>query len=469
MIACTMAPRVAAVVLAGLLAATGAQAVSGTGTIYTIAGSGAAGFSGDNGRATAARLTAPAGVAVDGVGNVYVVDTGNHRIRRVTPAGVITTIAGTGTGGFSGDGGRAASAQLLSPQGIAVDNRGTLYVADTGNNRIRRITTDGTISTLAGNGVEDQSPEGLPATHAALNQPAAVAVDNALNVYIAEADRVLRIAADGTLRTVAGALYSTGFNGDGIPAVSALLDSPSGIAVDAAGSVFIADTDNHRVRKVGSDGTITTLAGTGRDAIAGDGGPATAALINSPRGVAVGADGAVYVGDRGNQRIRKILANGTITTVAGGGETRPQFGRATRAELGGPTGIALDGAGNLYVANTDANRVDKVSDLVTEVGTVARAWVSATRAGAASWRLPNRSPQIWAHFVFARLPDVGLPIVVEFYGPRGRVAIARRPAARRLDVGLRRQRGQGRFVVGRWRAVLRVAGKPVATISFGVR
>jgi sugar lactone lactonase YvrE len=463
-----MATRLAAVVAAALCVATGALAVSGNGTIHTVAGTGAAGFSGDGGRATSARLNAPAGVAVDGAGNLYVADSGNHRIRKVTPGGVITTIAGTSSGGFSGDGGPATAAQLFSPQGVALDGAGNLYVADTGNNRIRRIAGNGTISTVAGNGVEDQTADGAPATQAALNEPNAVAVDSEGTVYIAEEDRVVRIATDGTIRTVAGAVYSSGYNGDGIPAVSAELDSPSGLAVDAAGNVYISDTDNQRVRRVGTDGIIRTFAGTGNGEFSGDGGPATAARINGPYGLAVGTDGSVYLADRYNNRVRKILPNGTIITVAGGGSSRRQFGPATRAELDDPVGAAVDRAGNLLLADTSANRVHRVADLRAELGTVGRAWVSSTRAGSASRRLSSESREIWAHFVFAEQPAVGLPIVVEFYSPRRRLAAVQKPRASRVDVVLRRQRNAV-FALGRWRAVLRVAGRPVKTVPFEVR
>ena len=182
----------------------------------------------------------------------------------MTRDGVITTVAGTGVGGFSGDGGPATSAQLFSPTALAFDGTGNLYVADTGNNRIRRIGTDGRITTVAGNGVQDQSPDGTPALEAALNVPVGVAVGPSGRLYIVEEDRVLTIAGDGTIRTVAGALYSSGYNGDNVAASSALLDSPTGIAVDGAGDVYISDTDNQRVRKIGHCSGLSAIRSTAR-------------------------------------------------------------------------------------------------------------------------------------------------------------------------------------------------------------
>jgi sugar lactone lactonase YvrE len=463
-----MRPRIALAAVAALVLAAGALAVSGTGTIYTIAGTGAGGDSGDGGKATAATLSAPTGAVLDGAGNLYVADSGNHRIRKVSPAGVITTIAGTGVGGFSGDGGPATSAKLFSPTGLALDGSGNLYIADTGNNRIRRIGVDGTITTIAGTGVQDQSAEGTPALAADLNAPSGVAVDRAGKLYIVENDRVLTIAPDGTIRTVAGALYSSGYNGDNVAAASALLDSPTGIAVDAPGNVYISDTDNQRIRKVGTDGIIRTIAGTGAEGFSGDGGPATAAQIGGPYGLAVGADGSVYFADHGNHRIRKILPDGTIITVAGGGDNGVRVGPARNAELVEPVGIAIDAAGGLYLTDRSANRVYRVADLTKELGTVARAWVSATRAGAPKKRLSTESREIWAHFVFAEQPAAGLPIVVEFYGPRGKLGVVTKKPAARIDAVLRRQKQNALFAAGRWRVILRVAGKPVKTISVRV-
>jgi hypothetical protein len=469
MIDLAMAIRLIATAVAALSLAAAALAVSGNGTIYTVAGTGAAGFSGDGGSARSAALNTPAGLLVDGGGNLYVSDTGNHRIRKVSPAGVITTIAGTGSGGFSGDGGPATSAQLFSPQGLALDGRGNLYVADTGNNRVRRIAPDGTISTVAGNGVQDQSEEDTPATEAALNAPAAVAVDGAGNLYVAERDRVLRIPGDGRIHTVAGHIYDSGYNGDGIPGPSATLYDPQGLAVDGAGNVYIADSGTQRLRRVGTDGIIRTIAGAGGNyEFSGDGGPATAAFLNDPHGVALGSDGSIYFADHGNHRIRKILPDGIIITIAGGGSSKRQFVPARAADIGDAVAVAVDRAGNVYFADASRNHVEKISDLTAEVGTVSRGWVSSSRTGSASKRISNEVPGIWAHFVFAEQPAVGLPIVVEFYGPHGKLGAIQKPRASRIDAVLRRQRSNAVFASGRWRVVLRVAGKPLRTVSFQV-
>ena len=319
-----------------LFATAGASAVSTSGTILTVAGTGAAGFAGDGGSARAARLNGPTGVTVDAAGNVYVADTANHRIRKVTPAGVITTIAGTGTGGFSGDGGQATAAQLFAPGGVAVDGAGNVYVGDTSNNRVRKVAPDGTITTVAGTGTEGYTADGVPVVTVDLHGPTALAVAADGTVYVVEygGGRMRKILPSGTLVTVAGQEYD-GFNGDGIPAASAQLDSPSGVAVDAAGNVYISDTDNNRIRRVGTDGIITTIAGTGAYGFGGDGGPATAAQFNGAFGVAVDAAGNVYFADLYNYRVRKIVPGGLITTVAGSGDNgfSGDLGVATDARL----------------------------------------------------------------------------------------------------------------------------------------
>ncbi len=455
---------------ASFLAAGSGSTAPGTATIVTVAGSAGAGFSGDGGRATAARLNAPGGIAVDAAGNLYVADTANHRIRRVSPAGVITTIAGTGAGGFSGDGGPAAAAQLFSPTGVAVDGSGNVYIGDTFNNRVRRIAPDGTISTIAGTGTGGYTPDGVPATSVDLNGPTAVAVDAAGDLYVVEHEggRVRKILPSGTITTVAG-LEFDGFNGDGIPGVAAQLDSPSGVAVDAAGNVYIADSDNNRVRKVGGDGTITTIAGTGGYGFNGNAIPATSAQLNTPSGLAVDGSGNVYVADRYNDQVRKIVPGGAITVVAGSGKNgfAGDLGPAVAAELNSPTAVAVDAAGRIYIADTQNNRVRKVADIGPDLGTVAKAWVSATRGGPPVKRLSTAVQEVWVHFVFARQPATGLPIEVELDGPNGKLGSVRKPSGPRIDASIRLA-PNAHFLPGRWRAVLRVAGKPVKTIVFKI-
>ena len=332
-------------------------------TITTFAGTGVPGFSGDGGPAVQARLNSPHGVAVDGAGNVYVADNWNHRIRKVDPSGTTATIAGTGVSGFSGDGGPAVQARLNSPHGVAVDGAGNVYVADNWNHRIRKVDPSGTTATIAGTGVSGFSGDGGPAVQARLNSPHGVAVDGAGDVYVADTNnhRLRRVDSSGTTATIAGTGVS-GFSGDGGPAVQAQLNLPHGVAVDGSGNVFIADTNNHRIRKVDSSGTITTIAGTGVSGFSGDGGPAVQAQLNLPHGVAVDGSGNVFIADTNNHRIRKVDSSGTITTIAGTGVSgfSGDGGPAVQAQLNLPHGVAVDGSGNVFIADTNNHRIFKL-------------------------------------------------------------------------------------------------------------
>jgi uncharacterized protein (TIGR03437 family) len=334
------------------------------GTIATVAGNGFAGYSGDGGPATSAELNLAGGsfnggVGVDSAGNLYIADTFNQRIRKVS-GGTITTVAGNGNGGFSGDGGPATNASLFAPSGVAVDSVGNLYIADTSNNRIRKLS-GGTITTVAGNGNQGFSGDGGPATSASLYTPSGVAVDLAGSLYIADSgnSRIRKVSGE-TITTVAGN-GSCCFSGDGGPATSASLADPSAVAVDSAGNLYIADTTNYRIRKV-SGGTITTVAGNGTFGFSGDGGPATGASLNWPVGVAVDSAGDLYIADEFNNRIRKV-SGGTITTVAGNGTCcfSGDGGPATSASLSDPEGVGVDSAGDLYIADSVNWRVRKVS------------------------------------------------------------------------------------------------------------
>ncbi len=270
--------------------------VSSSGTIFTVAGNGVGGFSGDGGPATAAQIYQPRDVAVDAAGNLFIADSSNARVRRVSPSGVITTVAGNGVLGFSGDGGPATAAQFSYLIGIAVDAVGNIFIADATNRRVRKVSLSGVITTVAGiGGGPGFSGDGGPATAAQMNAPVGVAVDAVGDIYIADYSdhrvrRVVPATAPGTINTVAGN-GTQGFSGDGGPATAAQLNNAQAVAVDATGNIIIGDFQDNRIRRVSASGVISTVAGTGAAGFSGDGGPAIAAQINAPDGVAVDAAG----------------------------------------------------------------------------------------------------------------------------------------------------------------------------------
>jgi sugar lactone lactonase YvrE len=338
-----------------------AQSAS-TRLITTIAGKGISGYSGDGGPATMAEISAVSFVTVDASGNVYFSDAGNNRIRKVSTSGIITTIAGNGMEAFSGDGGQANAAAIYRPSGIALDSSGNLYFVDAGNIRVRKISVSGVISTVAGNGTYGFSGDGGPATSAELGHPVAVALDLSGNLYVSEFDnrRIRKVDAAGIITTIAGD-GTAGFNGDNLPANSAHISQPRSLIADSAGNLYFADSTDNRVRKISTTGMITTIAGGGTSTLA-DGGAATAGGLSAPSSIAFDASGNLYIAEQDDNRIRKVDISGIITTVAGDGT----FGyngdeiAATSAKLATPSGIAIDSKGDLYIADFNNYRIRKV-------------------------------------------------------------------------------------------------------------
>lgn len=360
--------------------------INSNGILTVFAGNSRRGFSGDGGPAVSAQLYDPFGVALDASGDLYIADELNNRVRKVSLNGIITTVAGNGTAGFAGDGAAAVDAELHFPLNVAVDNAGNLYIGDQFNNRIRKVTPAGIISTFGGGG--NASPgDGGPATSAVLAGPSGMAIDSQGNVYVAEryGMRLRKIAPDGTLSTVAGN-GTQGFSGDGGPATSAQLYLPSDVTLDPTGNLYIADSGNNKIREVSSSGTITSIApGNGPTGVAldhsgnlffadrfdyliqkitpinqvlvvagnlaqsfsGDGGPATSAQMNLVTGIVVDSFGNLYIADELNGRVRRVSPSGVIGTLASGFVT--------------PRSLALDSAGNVYVSDQGGNKVFKVT------------------------------------------------------------------------------------------------------------
>ena len=375
------------------------------GVMWRVAGTGRAGFSGDGGPATQAQFFNPMGVTIDPSGTLYVADAGNYRIRKISASGVITTIAGNGTSATSGDGGPAATAEFLDPEGVVADGHGNLYVVDTRGGVIRKISAAGIVTTIlttvtpvsiavdgSGNpyiglfhsvekigaagtvtliagGSIGNSGDGGPATAAALSSVEGITFDSAGNLYITDQgnDNVRKVSTGGIISTVAG--NGRGFSGDGGPAINAQLAQPFSVAADPDGNVYIGENVNRRIRRVSPSGTITTFAGTGDYAFYGDGGPANGTPLPDQqlKGIAIDpVDGSLYLADAFNGRVRRIVPGGTITTVAGSGgngivSATGDNGPATSAKFRGVSGVAKDAKGNLYIADFNDNRIRKVS------------------------------------------------------------------------------------------------------------
>ncbi len=322
------------------------------------------GFSGDGGAATNATLNNPAGVAVDALGNIYVADASNNRVRKINPQGIITTVAGKGVQSFSGDGGLATNACLSAPQAVTVDAEGNIFIADMGNSRIRKVDTNGMITTVAGTNTMGYSGDGLAATAAALYRPYGVCLDAVGNLYISDSgnNRIRRVGTNGLISTYAGNGTATN-SVDGTPAASGGLPSPAQLSFDAAGNLLVAESTTHVLRKIDSHGMVSTLAGNGTAGYAGDGGSATSAQLNHPFAAVADFLGNLYLADTYNDRIRRVDPAGFIATFAGNGGANVVADGipATNSSVVYPYGITFDLAGNLLIADTLDNRIRKVS------------------------------------------------------------------------------------------------------------
>ena len=337
--------------------------------ITTVAGNGQHAFSGDGLPATRTSLVRPLAVAIGPGGEIYIAD--GSRIRVIRRDQTLGTFAGTGVAGYSGDGGQATRAQLNTPQGLAVDSAGNVYIADTLNYRVRRVSTDGIITTVAGSGQPGYSGDWDVGTRAKLNLPTGLAIGFQGTLFIADtANNVIRLLdQDGKIETVVGT-GEAGYRGDSGPAKYALLQEPAGLAFDGEGNLFIADILNERIRVVGVDGYIETVAGTGTAGYGGDGGAASSAQIDlssNPfegvgQSVAVDSRGDVFIGDALNHRVRRVNTHRMIATIAGGGSSAVVGDRvfAVKARLLAPIGVAVDPLGDVYVADADDGTVRKI-------------------------------------------------------------------------------------------------------------
>jgi uncharacterized protein (TIGR03437 family) len=387
-----------------LIALAAVSACTAQAVITTVAGNGTLVFSGDGGPAAKAGIGIPPDVTVDSAGNLYIVDRNNNRIRKVDPSGTITTFAGNGTSGSSGDGGQATNAALSSPIGVGVNGAGIVYIADGGSNGLREVNINGSIGQVAI----------VSSSLTRIASPGGVSADSSGNVYISDVNgsAIYRLDKTGILTTVAGGTF--GFSGDGGPANKAALYYPSGVAVDSAGNIYFADRGNNRVRKVDTKGIITTFAGTGTGGFSGDGGPATSAKLGlglsfAFQGVAVDSVGDVYIADPQNNRVRMVNPSGIISTFAGngtpfatGGLGNGDGGPPASASVMTPYGVHVDSAGNVYIADTGHNLIRKVAGAVPtggpaptistngvvngasfQPGIVANSWVTIQGAGLA--------------------------------------------------------------------------------------
>lgn len=337
-------------------------------TINTVAGNGAATFSGDGGTALSASLNRNTAVHFDSVGNMYIADGANNRIRKINTSGIISTVAGTGATGSSGDGGPATSARLNSPSDIAFDAAGNMYIADYLNNRIRKVDASGVITTYAGTGTVGSSGDGGLATVAKLFHPQSMVIDDSGRLYFCDEgnDRIRMINSSGIITLYAGS-GSSGL-GDGGLATSASLFRPGGIAINRFGNIIFSDAQNHRIREINAAGIINTIAGTGVAGFSGDSGLATSAKINQSSSLCIDEIGNIYIADVNNRRIRKIDTFGNISTVAGNGSVgfSGDGGPAIDARLNGPSGVCISNRA-LFIGDAVNNRVRAISCIVPVV------------------------------------------------------------------------------------------------------
>jgi uncharacterized protein (TIGR03437 family) len=372
-------------------------------TISTFAGNYTSGFAGDGSAASSAQLASPFAVAIDKSGNVFVADQFNNRIRKVTTGGTISTVAGNGTGGFTGDGSAATSAELFNPSGVAVDASGNLYISDTSNCVIRKVTASGTISTIAGTNNSSTScgyaGDGAAATAAQIYKPSGIVLDAKGKIYFADTgNNIVRvIGTDGNINTFAGNFGAgVGFTGDGGPATSARLNNPQGLAIDSAGNLYIADGGNSRIRMVSAaTGVISTVAGSSTaGGFGGDGALATKARLNTPKGVAVDSVGNLYIADSFNSRIRLVSPAGIITTVAGNGAVGAggDGQAATTASLYFPSGVSVDPlSSNIYVVDNQ----NSVIRLLTAVASTPSIFSNGVVSASAFGSLQGVAPGSW--------------------------------------------------------------------------
>jgi len=383
--------------------------------------------------ATDCELNDPTSIIFDKKGNYYIADRNHSFIMIVALDGTINIFAGTGTAGFSGDNGSAIAAKMAGPYGLAIDYAGNIYFSDEGNSRIRKIDTSGIITTIAGTGVFGYNGDNMAATNAELNGPGGIAVDHLGNIYVADYfnNRVREINASGIITTIAGTSVA-GYNGDGISATSAELNTPCGVALDQTDNLYVSDAGNSRIRKIDTSGIISTIAGSSTGGYSGDNGPATAAKLRTPIGVYADGFGNVYIGDTYNNVVRKVNATGIITTVAGDGTAgySGDGGLATLAELNGPAGIITDSIGDLYIADEGNNRVRFVTSILavkqTTNGNILKIYPNPSEGAFTLDIITGISEEaeiiitdISGHMVKQIMADSNNPVCIQLYEPPG--------------------------------------------------